>query len=673
MVATLMLAALLPAPVRADAPFADVAAGNVFAADITWLAAEGITRGCNPPVDDRFCPDDPVTRGQMAAFLVRALDLTNPGTVEFTDDNGSVFESAIEALGAAGITRGCNPPTNDRFCPDAIVTRAEMAAFLTRALDLATRAGDPFSDDDGSIFEADIEKLAAAAVTRGCNPPADSLFCPNDPVSRGQMAAFLHRALTGTPPETAIIPDSRRTVWDPGLPDGIPHDPVAVSVTDYGAVGDGTSDDYAAFTAAIDALPGPGGVVYVPAGTYRINGTVELDDGVVLRGAGPDETRLEFDLGGAAVPAIDAVTYERGDWRGITDGMGKGSTVLTLANTGGISAPGFAEIQQDNDPAIMYTDPAWDVDWAEASVGEMVRVVAVSGNQVTLAEPLHHSYGSSLHPVLRPLGLIEYAGVESLAIERLDPGDGATISFKNAAYVWVDNVRSEMAYRAHVGTESVYRCEIRDSRFVDALDHGGGGHGYGASLGRHTTGCLTENNIFESLRHSMIIQLGAAGNVFGYNFSTDSHDNNGNLLPDIALHGHYPAMNLFEGNIVEEIGFGDYWGPAGPGNTALRNCILEEGVFVRDSSQTQNLVGNVLLGSPDEIAIDPGVTGTLLHGNFEAGVIRWDPDITSHDIPDSLYMDSAPGFYGATTWPSTGPDVSPQCSNPAQQRWFATP
>ena len=55
---------------------------------------------------------------------------------------------------------------------------------------------DTFSDDDGSVFEADIEWLAAAGITRGCNPPANDRFCPNDAVTRGQMAAFLHRALS---------------------------------------------------------------------------------------------------------------------------------------------------------------------------------------------------------------------------------------------------------------------------------------------------------------------------------------------------------------------------------------------------------------------------------------------------------------------------------------------
>lgn len=103
-----------------------------FEASIEWLAARDVTRGCNPPFQDRFCPEDPVTRGQMAAFLTRALGLA-PGVNRFLDDDGSVFEADIAALAASGITRGCNPPVNDRFCPNAALTRGQMAAFLHRA------------------------------------------------------------------------------------------------------------------------------------------------------------------------------------------------------------------------------------------------------------------------------------------------------------------------------------------------------------------------------------------------------------------------------------------------------------------------------------------------------------------------------------------------------------
>jgi len=170
--------------------------GSVFEVDIEWLAAAGITKGCNPPTNDLFCPDDSVTRGQMAAFLVRALHLSNSVGDVFVDDDKSVFEVDIEKLAAAGITKGCNPPVNDRFCPAERVTRAQMAAFLVRALGyIDDGGGDLFIDDDHSIFESDIDKLAVAGVTLGCNPPLNDRFCPEAFVTRGQMAAFLHRAL----------------------------------------------------------------------------------------------------------------------------------------------------------------------------------------------------------------------------------------------------------------------------------------------------------------------------------------------------------------------------------------------------------------------------------------------------------------------------------------------
>jgi hypothetical protein len=176
-------------------PFYDVA-GSVFADDILWMYDAGITKGCNPPYNNRYCPNDSVTRGQMAAFLVRTLGLSEGvGSDAFVDDDDSIFQADIERLAHVGITKGCNPPDNDRFCPDRRVTRAEMAAFLVRALALTEGVGsDAFVDDDDSIFQADIERLAAAGITKGCNPPDNTRFCPGDRVTRGQMAAFLHRA-----------------------------------------------------------------------------------------------------------------------------------------------------------------------------------------------------------------------------------------------------------------------------------------------------------------------------------------------------------------------------------------------------------------------------------------------------------------------------------------------
>jgi hypothetical protein len=172
--------------------------GNIHEANIEAVRAADITTGCNPPTSDKYCPDDPVTRGQMAAFLHRALDeilMPSQPPTPFVDAEDSLFASDIAWLSATGVTKGCNPPDNDQFCPDGKVTREQMAAFLARALDLPTTSTDYFTDDDESIFEDDINRLAAVGITKGCSPPPGTAFCPVDRVLRDQMASFLARAL----------------------------------------------------------------------------------------------------------------------------------------------------------------------------------------------------------------------------------------------------------------------------------------------------------------------------------------------------------------------------------------------------------------------------------------------------------------------------------------------
>jgi hypothetical protein len=166
--------------------FSDIA-GSPFYNDILWLAASGITGGCG---NGRFCPDGVVTRAQMASFLVRALNLTSgAGADLFWDDDASLHQPDIDRLATSGITGGCGP---GRFCPDAVVTRAQMASFLVRALNLTAGAGaNLFWDDDASQHEPDIDRLATSGITGGCG---GGRFCPDSPVTRGQMAAFLRRA-----------------------------------------------------------------------------------------------------------------------------------------------------------------------------------------------------------------------------------------------------------------------------------------------------------------------------------------------------------------------------------------------------------------------------------------------------------------------------------------------
>ena len=141
---------------------------------------------------------DPRLLLELERFLVRFLGLTDiDPAISFDDIGGSIFEDDILRLATAGITKGCNPAQgNTSFCPNDSVTRGQMAAFLVRALGLSDNGGgDLFDDDNTSIFEGDIDRLATAGITKGCNPAeGNTNYCPNGTVTRGQMAAFLHRA-----------------------------------------------------------------------------------------------------------------------------------------------------------------------------------------------------------------------------------------------------------------------------------------------------------------------------------------------------------------------------------------------------------------------------------------------------------------------------------------------
>lgn len=192
-----------------QAIFKDIC-GSIHQASIEWLAAEGLTKGCEDGT--KFCPDQVVSRGQMASFLAAALDLP-PGPDMFTDDEGSPHEDAINAIAAAGITAGCTGDGTS-FCPENPVSRAQMATFLTKAFKLGP-GPETFVDDQGSVHEQAINSIAAAGITSGCSGDG-SMFCPNDPVSRAQMATFLTKAFKLGPGPDAFV-DDQGLIHEPGI------------------------------------------------------------------------------------------------------------------------------------------------------------------------------------------------------------------------------------------------------------------------------------------------------------------------------------------------------------------------------------------------------------------------------------------------------------------------
>ncbi|MBL8211366.1 MAG: S-layer homology domain-containing protein [Bryobacterales bacterium] len=177
--------------------FTDVSSSNSFFDFVNVMKLWSITTGCTPTT---YCPGESVKRGQMAVFLIRSMlgdNFTFPQTPYFTDVPAThTFFKYIQKMRELGITSGCTATT---YCPDNNVTRGEMAVFLTRGK-MRALLGDDFSFPTQSYFtdvpsshpyHKFIQKLRELGVTSGCTA---TTYCPDAVVTREQMAAFVVRS-----------------------------------------------------------------------------------------------------------------------------------------------------------------------------------------------------------------------------------------------------------------------------------------------------------------------------------------------------------------------------------------------------------------------------------------------------------------------------------------------
>jgi hypothetical protein len=219
--------------------FADLSPGNSAFNSGSVMLEQHITDGCaaNP---FRFCPEDAITRGQMAVFLVRAAlggdTFSYAQAPYFTDvPAGHQFFRWIQKLKELGITNGC---AVGMFCPEGIVTRAEGATFVMRGrygIDIAYSypSNPAFADVPVNVHFPAIQKLAQLGIAESCSPVS---FCPGSPLTRGQMAIYVVRAMLNrllpqvTPYVTQITPNS-----------AIPGETAQVSITGANTYFDSTT------------------------------------------------------------------------------------------------------------------------------------------------------------------------------------------------------------------------------------------------------------------------------------------------------------------------------------------------------------------------------------------------------------------------------------------------
>ena len=471
-----------------------------------------------------------------------------------------------------------------------------------------------------------------------------------------------------------IIPSNRIADWSfAGYPDSFPEPLTILDVTTFGAVGDSLTDNSTSIMDAIDSLHGQRGVIYFPAGKYIVGSTISLNDSVILRGASSDSTWLLFNLNGITGNGIN-VTGTTGNFTNVTAGATIFNNYITVIDTAGFYAGCFAELLENN--GTWDTQP---VSWADNSVGQILKITAISGDTLFFNSPLRITYDSLLNPRVRVIQPKKETGIECMQLQRLDTAAGTNfnIYFLYAANCWVRGVESSLSVGSHIEIDAstnitVTGCHIHHSYLYDGVST----HGYGLTLFNHTGECLITNNIMRHLRHSFSLQTGANGNVISYNYSFDPNRSEvpANAGADISLHGHYPYMNLFEGNIVQNIQIDQARGPSGPFNTFFRNRAELYGLVMTSGtveSDSQNFVGNEIPNTQLFMGnyILAG-TGHLEFANNVKGVIT-PPGATSLD-DTSYYLQSIPPFWQSGPFPSIGmPNIMPTGSIPAKDRYLS--
>ena len=495
-----------------------------------------------------------------------------------------------------------------------------------------------------------------------------------------------HFSLTGT--DNSILDYRNITDWEnTGHVGAIPYDGNIIDMTQppYNCVGDGVTNNYQALLDVLnDVKTKPGfNIVYFPQGEYYIEGfkSFYIPSNTVLRGECPTNTTLKL----KPTKETDSTNnrnhiFQLRLWNSLTSGyenlLGgyhKGSNQLIVNNSSNFNVGDFIDLRQDNDTIKMFSnrvnngissttfEDAWNGSALDC-VGEVFKILEKNGNILIIDKILHFTYDPKLNPRIKKLNnIIENAGIENIKIKKITSKECDNIKMENCYNCWVRNIESDYTTKSHISVTRSYHAEITDNYLHHSYDYGGGGHGYGVAMNHRSSNCLVENNIFFTLRHAMVVSYSPNGNVFGYNYSEESWDPCGTTVfgvcigdqkADISLHGFYPLMNLFEGNVVEFVHNSDWWGPSGPGNTFFRNRALLEDFMIDDNSHYQNVVANEIV---DGFDIHSSVDFTLKHSNnYNQGTI----DNNSHIwmLPNSLYKKShIPNFCDGFPFPQIGP------------------
>lgn len=466
-----------------------------------------------------------------------------------------------------------------------------------------------------------------------------------------------------------VIPAERLVNWSKAGTTTIIFDH-EINVLEHGLINDGSTNNAGIFGDLMSQYSEPT-TFYFPAGTYLFTESIYLASNVLIKGASSEETVFQFhDVPTHLIQTRGSVAS---DSIPIAQSIQKGNNYLFTENAASFQEGDLVKIVA-NDSSLVTSE------WAIGTTGQILDIQYINNDILAFQQEFRRDYDLNDNPILVKIEPIKNVGIECLKITRNNATTALTsnIFFENSTNCWVKGVESDHCNFGHIDIRFSSRVTVESGYFHHAFDYGGGGKAYGVVAHLTASDCLIQNNVFENLRHSMLLQAGANGNVLAYNYSTLPYGTETtlpvNAAGDIVLHGNYPYANLFEGNIVQNIVVDASHGKNGPFNTFFRNRTELYGLFTDFMTPTDelNIIGNTIIAGNVAPLYFLNGEGHFAYSNYFQGNIL--PENTNDLTDTSLFLSETPSFF-PEGFPFTLLDNLPENTNfstPAKDRFFTS-
>jgi Domain of unknown function (DUF4082) len=511
-----------------------------------------------------------------------------------------------------------------------------------------------------------------------------------------------------------IIPPDRLADWgNAGVPGGIPQRTVIHTTINAGASASAVQSALNGAPANTVVKLGPGTFNF---GGTRLDFS-SVRDGVVLRGSGSNPSSGTKILTNAfQCIMVRSGNFDEGALSvevNLSANVAKGATVLNVS-----SVPSWIQVGRVYGIDQLNDEVLDSVNTGRESSGnyrqrkgnkargrsESFKVKAKTGTTITTELPILSPYTTAqtaqIFQMATTGAMKQGCGLEDFYIEGTgSSSDSSLIFFELADGCWVKNVHAyKTPGKPHVMAEFSYRLQVQDSYFDDSFLYGAG-LGYGVALYDYTCYCRVENNVFRRLHLAMQANYGSSGNVFGYNFVNNDMISDAKEEDGASVHGNSAQFNLWEGNYMFPKAMFDCIHGSSSHNVLFRNRIVGRANDTNNEGQTaisidhwnkkSTAVGNILgldgyhtiysqqaptsgtsqqkvvqrLGYVNAYGADASAytpeaqLDALLHANYDYvnDSIQYDPGISDKVLPNSLYLDSKPAWFGVLAWPPFDP------------------